>query len=66
VQRPLHKGFGSRLIMIEQAAMQQLNGRADLRFQSEGVTCRLDMPLENDFAAYEKAPELPPRRLAGV
>ncbi|MDF2972809.1 MAG: hypothetical protein K0R61_3259 [Microvirga sp.] len=53
VQQPEHRGFGSRL--IEQAAAQQLNGRAELRFATEGVTCRLDLPLDDSFRELQSA-----------
>jgi two-component sensor histidine kinase len=53
VQQPERRGFGSRL--IEQAAAQQLNGRAELRFATEGVTCRLDLPLDDSFGELQSA-----------
>jgi PAS domain S-box-containing protein len=53
VEQLEHRGFGSRL--IKQAATQQLNGRADLRFPKEGVTCRLDLPLDDGFGDLQSA-----------
>jgi two-component sensor histidine kinase len=53
VQQPQRRGFGSRL--IKQAATQQLNGRAELRFGKEGVTCRLDLPLDDGFRDLQSA-----------
>ena len=53
VTQPLHRGFGSRL--IEQATTQQLNGRAELRFAAEGLTCRLDLPLDDGFQDLQSA-----------
>jgi hypothetical protein len=41
--------------LIQQAAAQQLNGRVDLRFAREGVTCRLDIPLDDGFRDLQSA-----------
>jgi two-component sensor histidine kinase len=53
VEQPRHTGFGSRL--IQQAATQQLNGRVDIRFASEGLTCRLELPLDDRFRDLQSA-----------
>jgi len=53
VEEPLHRGFGSRL--IEQATRQQLNGSALVSFAAEGLTCRLDLPLDDNFQDLQSA-----------
>jgi PAS domain S-box-containing protein len=45
VSPPQRRGFGSRL--IEQALASDLNGDARLYFPSEGVRCRMDIPLDH-------------------
>jgi two-component sensor histidine kinase len=50
VDKPQRAGFGTRL--IQQAASQQLNGRVDLGFAPEGVTCRLDLPLDDNLRDF--------------
>jgi len=53
VEEPLHRGFGPRL--IEQATRQQLNGSALVSFAAEGLTCRLDLPLDDNFQDLQSA-----------
>jgi two-component sensor histidine kinase len=43
IAEPLKRGFGSRL--IEQTSRHQLNGRAHLRFEPEGLIFELEVPL---------------------
>jgi two-component sensor histidine kinase len=43
VHEPSRKSFGSRL--IEQALPGQLQGEARLRFESDGVSCEVNIPL---------------------
>jgi two-component sensor histidine kinase len=43
VSSPSRRGFGARL--IERALAQELRGRADLRFDPEGVICELQMTI---------------------
>lgn len=43
VREPERTGFGTRL--IRRAVPYDLRGEVDLRFQPEGVTCRLVMPM---------------------
>lgn len=43
VQAPSRKSFGSRL--IEQALPGQLSGEARLKFEPEGVSCEVNIPL---------------------
>jgi PAS domain S-box-containing protein len=42
---PRRRGFGSRL--IEQALASDLHGNARIYFASEGVRCRMDIPLDD-------------------
>jgi len=41
---PRRRGFGTRL--IERSLAHDLNGRAEIRFSSEGVICIVDAPLD--------------------
>jgi two-component sensor histidine kinase len=43
VQEPTRKSFGSRL--IEQALPGQLQGEARLKFEPEGLSCEVNIPL---------------------
>jgi two-component sensor histidine kinase len=43
VQEPSRKSFGSRL--IEQALPGQLHGDARLRFEPDGLSCEVNIPL---------------------
>jgi two-component sensor histidine kinase len=45
VSPPQRRGFGSRL--IEQALASDLDGDARIYFPSEGVCCRMDVPLDH-------------------
>ncbi len=53
VSPPGRRGFGSRL--IERGLVAQHNGKAEMRFEPEGLTCTIDIPLapasEEDEAA---------------
>lgn len=42
-EKPGNKGFGSKL--IEQACSYELNGKAELDYAPEGLTCRISFPL---------------------
>ena len=44
MQVPAGRGFGSRL--IEQVLAADIVGTVDLQFRPEGVTCRIEAPLE--------------------
>jgi PAS domain S-box-containing protein len=44
VTEPIARGFGSRL--IEKATRHELNGNAELVFEPAGLTCRLEIPLQ--------------------
>ena len=44
VERPTHKGFGTRLIA---AALQTFGGRADAEFASSGLFCKLSVPVSS-------------------
>jgi PAS domain S-box-containing protein len=44
VGAPERRGFGSRL--IEKGLAADLGGRAELRFEPEGVICRIEAPLD--------------------
>jgi two-component sensor histidine kinase len=43
VQQPSRKSFGTRL--IEQALPGQLQGEARLRFEPDGLSCEVNIPL---------------------
>ena len=43
---PNHRGFGTRLIL---SALEQFGGKADATFASQGLVCKLNVPL-SDFA----------------
>ncbi len=45
VQTPKRRSFGTRL--IEHSFVNQLNGQSQLTFDSSGVVCVLDIPLES-------------------
>jgi two-component sensor histidine kinase len=44
VRIPTHRSFGTRL--IEQSFVKQLQGEAQLTFETSGVVCALEIPLE--------------------
>lgn len=44
VQPPAHRGFGTRLVGSSLAG--ELNGVVDLRFDADGLTCRIEAPEE--------------------
>ena len=44
VERPQRRGFGSRL--IEHGIAHDMAGRADWDFAPEGLTCRIEVPLD--------------------
>lgn len=47
VERPSHKGFGSRL--IEGLLSGELNGRVEIDYDPAGVVCRIDAPLRDGW-----------------
>ncbi|NDV88853.1 PAS domain-containing protein [Aurantimonas aggregata] len=46
VNQPSHKGFGSRL--IERGLAQEVNGEVSLAFDTDGVVCRIVMPISQE------------------
>ncbi len=54
VQRPTSRGFGTRSVIA--SIESQLGGKADFDWRSEGLICRLSVPLSQHFAAPESDP----------
>jgi two-component system CheB/CheR fusion protein len=46
VVTPKHRGFGSRL--ISDGLPYELDGNVTLDFPPGGVTCNIDVPLDNE------------------
>jgi two-component sensor histidine kinase len=68
VTKPTQKGFGTRSVIA--SIETQLGGRADFDWRSEGLICRLTVPLKagvaegttyRDMAAPERQPVLSSR-----
>jgi hypothetical protein len=51
VQKPTSRGFGTRSVIA--SIESQLGGRAEFDWRSEGLICRLSVPLEGNLAAPE-------------
>jgi len=49
VRAPERRGFGSRL--LERGVAAELNGEVDLRFEADGLVCRIAAPLPADGSA---------------
>ncbi|WP_407181759.1 sensor histidine kinase [Bradyrhizobium sp. STM 3562] len=49
VQTPISRGFGTRSVIA--SIESQLGGRADFDWRTEGLICRLSVPLGKDFPA---------------
>lgn len=54
VQKPTSQGFGTRSVLA--SIESQLGGRADFDWRSEGLLCRLAVPLTPQAAIAERAP----------
>jgi two-component sensor histidine kinase/CheY-like chemotaxis protein len=51
VEKPASRGFGTRSVIA--AIESQLGGRAEFDWRSEGLICRLSVPLTPDIAAQQ-------------
>jgi PAS domain S-box-containing protein len=51
VEKPASRGFGTRSVIA--AIESQLGGRAEFDWRSEGLICRLSVPLTPDIAARQ-------------
>lgn len=64
VQPPAHNGFG--MLLLQRVLAADLDGRVDLDFAREGLTCAIAFPLERrittlgDRAGLSRAPSTPP------
>ncbi len=54
VRKPTSQGFGTRSVLA--SIESQLGGRADFDWRSEGLLCRLAVPLSPTAATSERAP----------
>jgi PAS domain S-box-containing protein len=59
VEKPVSRGFGTRSVIA--SIESQLGGQADFDWRSEGLICRLSVPLMRDAASqqYNKRQSLP-------
>ena len=54
VEKPASRGFGTRSVIA--SIESQLGGQADFNWRSEGLICRLSVPLTPDVAAQQLSP----------
>ena len=57
VERPISRGFGTRSVIA--SIESQLGGQAEFDWRSEGLICRLSVPLMQDGAAPQHRKNLP-------
>jgi len=50
VEKPVSRGFGTRSVIA--SIESQLRGRAEFDWRTEGVICRLSVPLSKDVALH--------------
>jgi PAS domain S-box-containing protein len=55
VQRPTTRGFGTRSVIA--SVESQLGGQAEFDWRSEGLICRLSVPLTGNFVAPDSEPQ---------
>jgi two-component sensor histidine kinase len=51
VEKPVSRGFGTRSVIA--SIESQLGGQAEFDWRSEGLICRLSVPLMQDLAASQ-------------
>jgi PAS domain S-box-containing protein len=56
VEKPASRGFGTRSVIA--SIESQLGGQADFNWRSEGLICRLSVPLTPDIAELNPRPSL--------
>jgi PAS domain S-box-containing protein len=55
VEKPVSRGFGTRSVIA--SIESQLGGQAEFDWRSEGLVCRLSVPLERDIPTRQIHPE---------